>query len=124
MCCRPRLPRPTRLCHRHRNLQRSQLLRALEKRHQQALRQVPGNVAVEGPGTGVVGVKLHDHVAVGCEVVRVAALWVCGVCNGGAVPGAGAVVEDVHVMAVEVHGLVVVRFPFLFLLREGSGMDV
>lgn len=104
---RIRIPIRTSLRHDQRNLHLVDIGGALHECHKQALRQMPRDVAVERPRAGVVGVELEDHMPEGREVVRVAALRVGGVVDRHAVPFAEAVVEDVHVVAVEMHGLCV-----------------
>jgi len=59
---------------------------------------VPGDVAVEGPDAGVVGIVLEHVVAVAADDVRVAARRV-GRVGDRAVPLTGARGELIHVMA-------------------------
>lgn len=65
---------------------------------------MPCDVAVHRPDAGVVELDLHNEVAAGADELGVAALRVLRV-DDLAVPGAGAFGEDVHVVAVGVHGM-------------------
>lgn len=65
---------------------------------------MPRDVAVHRPDTRVVELDLHDEVAAGTDELGIAALRVLWV-DDLAVPGAGAFGEDVHVVAMGVHGV-------------------
>lgn len=80
------------------------LLGLLEEVDVHALRRVPGDVAVHRPDTRVVELDLHDEVAVRADELRVATLRVARV-DDLAVPLAHALGQDVHVVAVRVHGV-------------------
>lgn len=69
-----------------------------------ALGSVPRDVAVDRPDARVVELDLHNKVAAGADELGVTALRVAGV-DELAVPLAGAFGEDVHVVAVGVHGV-------------------
>jgi hypothetical protein len=69
--------------------------------HSEAAGQMPRDVAVERPDAGVIGFELQSGEAAGADGLDVAAGGVLAVADT-AVPGAGAFVEDVHVVAVEV----------------------
>lgn len=79
--------------------------RALQDIRIQATRNMPGDVAMEGPDAGVVGVDLPYDVAVGREHLHIAPQRVVGVGDGGAVPVPGSFVQDKHVVAVKMHGM-------------------
>lgn len=66
---------------------------------------MPRDMAMERPDTGVVQVVLHDHVAVRADELDVAALRVGRVDDAAAVPVSRAFGEDLHVVAVEMHGM-------------------
>ena len=61
---------------------------------------MPGDVAVEGPDTGVVGFELQGGEAAGADCLDVTTGWVLRV-DCAAVPSASAFVENVEVVAVE-----------------------
>lgn len=103
------------------------VVRPLEDVDVKTSRHVPGDVAVERPDTGVVKIELHNDVRgrrTGVsgrrQNVDVATLRVAGV-GDNAVPGAKALREDIHVVAVHVHcyGLVseVITEEFSWFLR-------
>jgi len=58
-------------------------------------------VAVEWPGTRVVGVDLKNHVSVALEELHITTLGVEGVDNGFSVPFTNAFVENEHVVSME-----------------------
>jgi hypothetical protein len=61
------------------------------------------DVAVEWPGTGVIGFELDDGVA-GCRnKKRVAPEWVVRIDDCAAVPSAGPRSKDVKIVAMQVH---------------------
>lgn len=60
---------------------------------------------MEGPDPRVVGVELDNHVSTGAQHLRVAALGVLGVNDGVAVPMTFTLVQDEHIVAVEMHWL-------------------
>ena len=62
-------------------------------------------MTVERPNAGVVRVELKDDVAVWTDHLHVASHGIRGVHDRCAVPGARAFVEDIHVGAVQVHGV-------------------
>ena len=59
---------------------------------------MPENMAVEVPGSWIVGVGLKYHVAVRWNKLDVSTLGIFGPGDGGSVPDADADVEDVHVI--------------------------
>lgn len=79
---------------------------ALDKVERQALRRVPGDVAVDDPGARVVELKGDGEVAAGGEVGGVAADGVDGVEGRLVGEGGGVLREDPEVVAVEVDGVV------------------
>ena len=74
------------------------LIGTLHKVHVKAGGCMPGDVAVEGPDTGVVGIVLKDVVAVAANDMRVTACWVRRI-GDSAVPFAVTGGKFVHVMA-------------------------
>ena len=108
------LPVITRLLHHHRNLILRDLVRTLHKVDIKAHRQMPGDMAMERPDTRIIGIILHHHPAIGPQVVCIATLWVLWV-DDGSIPGIVAVVEDKHVVAVDVHGLLASKY----LIKRG-----
>lgn len=66
---------------------------------------MPPNMAMEGPGTWIVGIVLDCDVAEGREVLSIATLRVGWIGDGYTVPLAGAGVQDIHVVAMEMHGV-------------------
>lgn len=97
------LPLPTSLLDSIWNMHALHLLRIGYKRREETARGVPGDVAVEGPDAGL-GVELEDEMAIRADELDIAALRVGG-SHDGAIPGAEAFVEDVEVVAVEMHGV-------------------
>jgi len=89
---------------RSRHIHLPHLLGLLEQVDVHALRSVPRDVAVHRPHARVVELDLDDEVTAGADELGVAALRVLGV-DDLAVPGSGAFGEDVHVVAVGVHGV-------------------
>ena len=77
----------------------------------QTTTDVPGDMAMEGPGAWVVGVVLQHNVRGGTvglgalDKLGVAALGVGSVGNGLAVPFAVTFGEDVEIVAVQMHGV-------------------
>lgn len=88
------------------DLELSDLVGLDDELREQTSRGVPSDVAMEGPGTRVLlGVELHDHVAVGADLLDVTTLGVGGV-GDGSVPGQAVTLgEDIHVEAVKMHGV-------------------
>lgn len=70
-----------------------------------ALANVPGNVTVERPETPVVKLDLNNEVAVGLDELSIATLRVRRVCDGDTVPSSETLTEDLHVEAMNVHGI-------------------
>jgi len=108
------LPIITRLLHHHRNLILRDLVRTLHKVDIKAHRQMPGDMAMERPDTRIIGIILHHHPAMGPQVVCIATLWVPWV-DDGAIPGIVVVVENKHVVAVDMHGLLASKY----LIKRG-----
>lgn len=65
---------------------------------------MPRDVTVPAPHPGVASVELDDNVPVGLDLLDVTALRV-GRIGDGAVPGAGAGGQDIHVEPVEMDGV-------------------
>ena len=108
------LPVITRLLHHHRNLILRDLVRMFHKVDIKAHRQMPGNMAMERPDTRIIGIILHHHPAIGPQVVCIATLWVLWV-DDGSIPGIVVVVENKHVVAVDMHGLLASKY----LIKRG-----
>lgn len=68
---------------------------------------MPGDVAVEGPDSGVVRIELEHDVTVGSDDLSVAAQRVIRVGDGGAVPSSFTLGQDLNVGAVKMHGVTV-----------------
>ncbi len=68
-------------------------------------REMPRDVAVEGPHTRVIRIVLRDNMPIWPQHLGVATLRICGVDKGLAIVEAFAFVENVHVVAMEVHWL-------------------
>ena len=90
--------------------QPANIIRTLHNINKQAATNMPGNMTVEGPNSGIILGPLQDDVA-GTAVhvgrgqdLDVADLGVVDVCDAP-VPEAGARGEDEEVVAVQVHGV-------------------
>jgi hypothetical protein len=70
-----------------------------------AFTNVPRDVTVEGPDTPVIKLDLNNEEAVRLNELSVTALRVLRVCDGYAIPSSDALVEDLHVETVDVHGI-------------------
>jgi hypothetical protein len=70
-----------------------------------AFADVPGNMTVEGPDTPVVKLDLDNKEAIRLDKLSITALRIIRVGDGDAIPSSDALVEDLHVEAVNVHGI-------------------
>jgi hypothetical protein len=70
-----------------------------------AFADVPGDVTMEGPDTPVVKLDLDNEEPVGLDKLSVTTLRVIRIGDGDAIPSSDALVEDLHVEAVDVHGI-------------------
>ena len=107
----PRGPITTCLCRYRRDLHvLLDFIRAFEEVDVEACRDVPRNVAVEGPDSWIVAVDLnHDVSRFGVahclwQELDVASLWILAICDCP-IPGAGTGRQDIHVVAVHMHGV-------------------
>jgi hypothetical protein len=64
-------------------------------------------MTVEGPDTPVVELDLNNEESVGLDQLSVTALRVLRVCDGNAIPSSDALVENLHVETVNMHGIYV-----------------
>jgi len=66
---------------------------------------MPRDMAMQRPDAWVIEIELDDEVAIGTDELGVAALGVRGVDDGAAIPGTFAFGQNLHVVAVHVHGV-------------------
>jgi hypothetical protein len=66
----------------------------------QSLGKMPSDVAMQRPDPRVVQVKLQDQIPIGTDELRIAALRVVGVNDGGTVPLTWTFGEDLHVLSM------------------------
>lgn len=76
---------------------------------------MPGDVAVEGPNAGVVGLELQDNMSARPQHLCVPTLRIPGVYDRRAVPGTVTLMEDLKVMSVQMKWLQVLAL-CLFVL--------
>jgi len=94
----------TRLLHHQRNRSVTRDIRwSLEDVGVETSADVPRDVAVERPDTRVIGGDLPYDVPTNREELDIATLRVLWVGDGDTVPLAGALMENEHVMAVQMH---------------------
>lgn len=76
---------------------------------------MPGDVAVEGPNAGVVGLELQDNMSARPQHLCVPTLRIPGVYDRCAVPGTVTLMEDLKIMSVQMKWLQVLAL-CLFVL--------
>ena len=67
---------------------------------------MPCNMAVERPDSWIISVVLDDNMAGRAQHLDISSLGVGGIRDRYTIPEAGTLVEDVHIVAVQVHWLV------------------
>lgn len=90
------------------NIQQVKQRQGVERTHQQVHVQtgtdMPRDMAMERPDARIVAVVLHDEIPVRLQQLDVPPLRIIGV-HHAPVPGAHALVEHIHVVPVQVHGV-------------------